>query len=560
MLAAAMFLAFVAGIIVPAVCLARRIAPLPVAAMLVIFAFVPWFFLRKAIGMPLIVDVVTAVALLISERRRLRRLAGERPAPLVFLIPILFAVVWLGWHVTLGNEVRFYGLFAIDFGNLVSVVSTLRASPMLPLASLDGAGPLHYHWLYFTIPAALADFAGGSMSNATALALTNLLVAILLVQTVRSIAPDWRAAAIVLFAPFSTYFYQAAAARLALGPLELPTRNHLLLSPLNSMLVFGNNSIALVLAIVALTQLERWNRDGRWRDLVFGCLALAAIVGYSATLVFPVVLALVLWIGRIRRPLIAFSAAASIGACAIGMFYALHVLGGESMRPAFAFDNGAYLKMLVFGAVPLWGIALLSARRELTLFHVLAASCVVIPSILYVAGSATGAVDFSMKTASLFAIAFAPLLHVRRNMLILLLVILGSIQSAVYVLQFPFYRLRHTTTNGVAIPRDYASSLAWIREHTPRNALVVDPHEGANDDEVFTLFLAERRIWLPTAYTPPDPRRSELWRAFATGDARAGEAIAREAHVLVAPIAVASPSWREVHREGAWWICRSTLH
>ena len=559
MLAAAMFLGFVAGILVPALLLARRIAPLPVAAMLVILAFVPWFFLRKAIGVPLAVDLATVAALWIAERRRPRRLTGERPAPPLFAIPILFTLVFLGWHVTTGNEVRFYGLFAIDFGNLVSIVSTLRASPMLPLSLLDGAGPLHYHWLYFTIPAALADFCGGSMPNAQALALTNLLAALLLVETVRSIAPGARAAAIVLFAPFSTYFYQAAAARLTLGPFELPSRNHLLLSPLNSMLVFGNNTVALVLAIVALGQLERWNRDGRMRELVFGCIALAAIIGYSVTLVFPLMLAFLLWLPRVRRPLVAFSVAAVIGACAVAIFYLLGVLGGDEAHIAFTLDNGAYLKMLLFGAVPLWGVALLAARRELTIFHVLAASCVVVPTMLYIAGSPTGAVDFSMKTASLFAVAFAPLLvaaNLRgwRAWAAGFLVLIGVIQSAAYVLQFPYYRVRHVTTNGVAIPRDYANALEWVRSHTPRNALVVDPHEVSNRNEDFTSILGERRLWLPTAYTSPNARRTELWRASA------GAAIAREADVLVAPLGLSWPEWREVHREGEWRIYRSTLH
>jgi len=550
----------------------------------VILAFVPWFFLRKAVGLPVVVDLV-AVAILIFVLWRTgtsgpRVLGSSGPPPsrgpedpryLFSGVAIAFALVWLGWHVPLGNEVRFYGLFGIDFGNLVSVISTLRASPMLPLSYLDGAGPFRYHWLYFTIPATLADFFGGSMPNATALLLTNLLVAILLVQSVRAIAPDMRAVAIVLFAPLSTYFYQFAAARLPLGPLELPTRNHLLLSPLNSMIVFGNNSAALVLSIVVLLELERWNRDGRIRDLILGCIALAAIPGYSITLVFPLLLALLLWmlLGRVRKPFLALAVAAVIGGVAGAIFYALGVIGGESTRHlAVAFDRGAFLKMIVFGMLPLWGIALLARRRELTIFHVLIASCIAVPTMLYLAGSPTGNVDFSMKIASLLAIAFAPLLILSqlagwRVWAAVALVVLGVTQSAVYVLQFPYYRARRITTNGVAIPRDYAKALAWVRDHTPRTALVVDPHEVANRDEVFTLILAERRIWLPTAYTstfligvppPAMDRRTALWRSSDV------DAIAREADILLTPDALSSPSWRAVHREGAWMVYRSTLH
>ncbi len=281
--AAAMFVAFAACIVVPVVFLAR--------SPIVILAVVPWFFLRKAIGMPLLVDVATAAALIACAFRWGARPRVRMPAVTFVVVPLLFALVWLGWNVPVGNEIREYGLFGIDFGNLVAVVSTIRASPMLPLSYVAGTGPLSYHWLYFTSPAALADFGGGSMPNANALVLANLLMAMLLVQAVASIASNKVAAAIVLFAPFTTYFYQAIAARIALGPLALPTRNHLLLSPLNGMITFGNNSVAIVLAIVALVQLERWNHDGRLHDLVAGCVALAAIIGYSITLVFPLALA-----------------------------------------------------------------------------------------------------------------------------------------------------------------------------------------------------------------------------------------------------------------------------
>jgi hypothetical protein len=576
--AAAMFLAFVAGIVIPAVALARRAAPLPLAAAIVIVAAVPWFFLRKAVGMPLVVDAATAAVLMFFAWRTRALPAGDSSPstrlgmtlmPLVTFgfVPIVFSLVWLGWNVPAGNELREYGLFGIDFGNLVSVVTSLRASPMLPLSYVDGAGALSYHWLYFTIPAALADFGGGSMPNANALILANLLVALLLVEAVRSIATDWRAAAIVLFAPLTTYFYQVLSARLPLGPLALPTRNHLLLSPLNSMIVFGNNSVALVLAIVALTQLERWNRDGRVRDLVAGCIALAAIIGYSITLLFPLALALVVWtlFGRVRRPLVALPLAAAAGALAAAIFLALHIVGGGGTRHlALAFDRGQFLRMVILGMVPLWFLA---RRRELTIFHVVIASCIAVPSMLYIAGSPTGASDFSMKIASLLAISFAPLIVIPtgwRALVAALVVAAGVIQSAAYVLQFPFYRLRHVTTNGVGLPRDYAGALAWIRENTPASAIVIDPHELNNREEIFTLILGERRVWLPTAYAkeflingvpPAVAQRERLWHAFPAS----AEAMAREADVLLVPFAISSPAWRPVHREGAWIVYRSAL-
>lgn len=555
--AAAMFLAFVAFIVVPA----AMIAPLPLA----IVAAVPWFFLRKAIGMPLLVDAVTAALLIAFAWRRRAVPRVKLPIITFVVIPLLFALFWLGWNVTVGNEVREYGLFAADFGNLVSVVSALRDSPMLPLSYVAGGGPLSYHWLYFTVPAWLAGFGGGSMPNANALILTNLLIALLLVQAVRAIARDNVAAAVVLFAPFTTYFYLTISSRIALGPLAQPVRNHLLLSPLNSMFAFGNNSVALVLAIAALAALERWNRDGRIPDLIAGCAALAAIAGYSITLVFPLAAALVVWtlLGRVRRPALALGIAAVVGAAALTILAAVHLIGGDTSRHlAVAFDRGQFLRMVIFGIAPLWGLALLARRRELTIFHVVIAACIAVPTMLYVAGGPDASSDFSMKIASLLAISFAPLLAVPRSFLAALLVTAGLTQSAAYVLQFPYYRVRHVTTNGVAVPRDYANALSWIRDHTPLSAIVVDPHEINNRDEIFTLFLAERRVWLPTTYAkvvlinklPPSVSdRERLWREFPAS----AEAIARDADVLLVPFAFSSPAWRPVHREGAWTVFSS---
>jgi hypothetical protein len=571
--ALAMFAAFVVLLVVPALALTRRIAPMPVAALIVVVAFVPWFFARKASGMPLIVDLVTAAILIATAiaTRSLKMPSLKMPVVTFVFVPLLFAIVWLGWNAPNGNEVRDYGLFAVDFGNLASVVSTLRASPGLPLSYVAGMGPLSYHWLYFTIPASLADAFDGAMPNGNALVLANLLAAILLVQTVATFAGERRAALLVLFAPFTSYFYQAVAARVALGPLALPTRNHLLLSPLNSMRTFGNNTIALVLIVTALLQLERWNHDGRLRDALFGSVAMALVIGYSVTLVFPLIAAVALWAvsGRIRRPLVVIPLAALTGFLIVALFFALGILTrGGARHIAVAFDHGQFFRMVAFGLVPLWGVALLAWRRMLTIEHILIACCVAVPSLLYIAGSPTGASDFSMKTASLIAIAFAPLLVFdgltrRRVMMAIALAVLGIVQTSAYVLQFPYYRLTHSSSNGVGLPRDYAEALTWIRDHTPRAAIVVDPHELPDENQIFTLILAERRVWLPARYTganlPPElAARVAAWNAFAAGDKAAGRRIAAEADYLIVRGAIVSTDWREVRR-GTWSVFQSAI-
>jgi hypothetical protein len=579
--------AFVALLWLPAIALLHRLFRDVVhAAAAAVLLAVPWYFLRKLAAHPLPFDAAScALATLAATRTGATRelLAAARPTLsrarwLLALQPLVAALAWLGWNAPAGNEVREYGLFAIDFGNLVSVVSTLRASPMLPLSFVDGGGPLSYHWLYFTLPATLADFLGASMPNSTALWLANLLLAWLLIYAVTTVASA-RAAVLMLFAPYATYFYQAVAARIPLGPLALPARNHLLLSPLNSMLVFGNNTFALVLALVVLVSLERWNRDGRLRDAVIVSVALAAVIGYSVTLLFPLLLALGILTmrGRVRRPLIALPLAATTGVIALLLFRALNVLtSGGSRQIAVGFDRGAFLKMLAFGLVPLWGLLVLGwRRRSFPPFAVLAISCVLVPSFLYINGGPTGATDFSMKTASLLALSLAPLLaevtlpERWRVVAASLLVALGVVQTAAYVLQFPYYRARQSHANGVALPRDYFQALQWLRDGTPRTAVVVDPASTTARDELFPIMLAERRVWLPTPYTnsvliaAPPPTlaaRTETWRAAAAGDVPALTRVAREADYLVTAAPVAAPSWQALHREGAFTIYRSTLH
>jgi hypothetical protein len=607
-LAAAVFLVFVAAFLLPATLLASRLPHirsmpadlrLVAAAAVVVVLIVPWFFARRVLPFaPAIADVALCVVLTGAAARygRLRETFEElRPAMqrsrllTLLVLPILFAVTWLGYAARSGNEVLFHGLFAIDFGNLVSVIGMLRASPQLPLAAVTNSGPLNYHWLYFTLPAMLADFCGVGMPAFSALILVNLLMAALLIHALATVISrfhdgDWRATtltvAVTLFAPFSLYYYQIAAARLPLGWLAMPTRNHLILSPLNSMIVFGNNTFALVLVLLMAMELERWKSERRIADVLLGTAALSMVTGYSVTLLFPLVAALLLWLvmGRIARPVIVLACAIVTGGAAVAMFFAIHVLGsGGARHVAFAFDNGQYLRIVILGMLPLWGLLLIAGRRPLSFFHVLIGTSIVVPSFLYVAGSPTGQIDFSMKSGSLIAIAFAPLVLIaierwlrgtlRRWQVIAatLLIALGVIQTLAYVLQFPYYRLTGSRSRGIVLSRDYYDALVWLRDHTPQRSIVVDPGGLTMHDELPTLWIAQRRVWLPTpntdAYAGSSiPRRLALWAAFERDPASAAAAgqIAGEADYLVVPREVRSPFWTPVDREGSWVIYRST--
>jgi hypothetical protein len=609
--AALVFILFVTFFLLPAFAIAAR-APhlrsmppglrLTASGVVVVLFAVPWFFARKATGMPLITDVVASIALTLIAARFTspRSLLEElRPAlrrlvdPVLIVLPLLFALVWLGFEVRVGSEVRYYGLLAVDFGNLASVVTTLRVSPFLPLSYIAGASGFSYHWLYFTVPATLSDFLGARIPSANALILTNLLMAALLYQTIDMVA-HWfdeddggrgrqalLVAAVVVFAPFTTYFYQVAGTRFPLGWFALPTRNHLLLSPLNSMVTFGNNTVALVLALFVVVELERWNRDAKLGDALLGVTALALAIGYSVTLVFSLGIALVVWtlLGRVRRPAVALGLALLVGACVAGIFFAIGLLTtGGSRHVAVGFDHGQFFRMVLFGLAPLWAaIVLAGGRTRLSIFHILIVSSIAVPSMLYTTGSSGAGIDFSMKTGSLVAIAFTPLLVPAFRRLFangvprwrawaaVFVIALGVVQTAAFVLQFPWYRARQSTGHPYSVPTGYHDALIWVRDNTPAQAIVVDPQYLTMPDLLYTIMIGERRVWLPTAYTNMAAiagshveDRVSIWNAFAAGDAAAGRRIAAEADYLVVPGSIASSYWREVRR-GSWSVFESTV-
>jgi hypothetical protein len=611
--AALVFLVFLAAFLLPACALVMRLPPLRVmppdlrltaAGVLVVMLAVPWFFVRKLLPFaPAITDVVTC-AILIGAAAKFAavRATIEELGPalkrsrfvVLIVLPLLFAITWLGYAVRAGKDVLFHGLFAIDFGNLVTVVATLRASPLLPLASVSDGGYVNYHWLYFTLPATLADFCGASIPAFNALILCNLLMASLLVQALVTViatyCPESRqrtaqlAMAVTLFASFTVYYYQAVAARLSLGWLAMPTRNHLLLSPVNSMIVFGNNTFALVLVLFTAMQVERWNRERRIADLILGTAALSMVIGYSVTLLFPLVAAMLLWLalGKIERPLVVLAWAVISGGAAVAMFFALRVLSsGGTRHAAVAFDRGQFLRLVILGMLPLWGLIVMAGRKALTFFHVLIVTSIAVPSFLYVAGSNTGQIDFSMKVGSLIAVAFAPLIAPTierwlsgtlprwQTILASALVLLGVVQTLVYVLQFPYYRMTGSRSRSLPIPGDYYDALLWLRDHTPPRSIVVDAASLTMAEELPTLWIAERRVWLPTPNTEPYlvpaigssvPRRAALWDAFLRDPANGAVAsqIAGESDYLVVPRQVQSPFWIPVSRSGTWMIYRSS--
>ena len=116
-LAACLFIAFTTFFLLPAVVIAAR-APLlrtmppelriACAAVIVVLLAVPWYFARKALGGVLFVDVASLLVLTFSALKFAspRALLDElHPAlrqlviPVLVVLPIIFALVWLGFEV-----------------------------------------------------------------------------------------------------------------------------------------------------------------------------------------------------------------------------------------------------------------------------------------------------------------------------------------------------------------------------------------------------------------------------------------------------------------------------
>jgi hypothetical protein len=611
---ATVFVVFVAAFLLPACALVMRFSCLRMmppdlrliaGSVLVVALCAPWFFARKLLPFsPAIADIAVcailtgaaakfgAVKATIEELRP----AWKRSRFIVLIVlPVVFALAWLGYAAPEGREVRFDGLFAVDLGFLTSVVATLRASPVLPLAPVVNGGFLHYHWLYLTLPGTLVDFCGAAIPASNALILVNVLAAARLVHALATVVcvhnpqGDPRsvrvAVAVVLFAPFTIYYYQIIAARFSLGWLAMPTRNHLLLSPANSMIVFGNNTFALVLVLFAAMQMERWNRERRMIDVVLGTAAVSLVIGYSATLLFPLVAALLLWLamGRIARPMAVLAWAVAMGSAAVAMFLLMRLMVFDGSRHvAYAFDSGQFMRIVILGLMPLWVLLLLDGRKLLSFFHVLIVAAIAVPSFLYIAGNATGNIDFSMKTGSLLAVSFAPLIASAIEKLIngtlrrweaiaaVTVIALGAVQTSAYILQFPYYRLMGSRPEALALSADYYHALVWLREHTPRQSIVVEPGGLTIPVELPSLWIAERRAWLPTPYVEPYlnpdpgssiPSRTALWTSFLRdpGNDAVGRAIAAEADYLLVSRQLQSPFWTPVSRSGSWMIYRSVL-
>ena len=547
------WLLLVLGILLPAASLltnlkiVKDVPPelrIPCAIVWVLLCATPWYYARRFIPLPpAVIDVALALlltgwALISGSYRALwRGLATpifQSTAAYIFVcIPILFCLCWAGFGVKSATEVRYYGLFPVDFGNLASVVSSIKASPGLPLLGVDGAGPMIYHWYYFALPAWLSDAFGFAMPNSAALILCNYITACLLFVSLAgairrylpaSTAPAFTAAAAALavFASFVARFTDALLSAIHLHGDAGDLRNLLLLPPVNSMAVFGNNTLALAMILLVLGLIEQWNRVPRFYIWAMASLLMVAVLGYSATLFFPLALTVGCWVllGRVKRPVVASIISVVIGLIGYAILSHTQILGQGARNLAAAFDYGRFIKNTILALTPLIFLALVSLTRvrKFSLEWLFIGFCILIPSFLYISGTSTGGMDFSMKTGSLLAVLLA--LPASVGLLALVqsgrswkalkvpaaaLVVLGMINTLGYAGQFAYYRLSHKYDRALAMPADYDEALNFIRLNTPRDSILIDTlslghTESSNNLVAATMLVAQRRTYLPTQY------------------------------------------------------------
>lgn len=593
--AAAAFLAFVPGIFVPACAVLARCSPvasLPsaeraiIAPLLVILVAMPWFYLRRLVEWPPLADLAAAtIAWTLVRRLRAFRpwcedvreaMAGMSLALPFFCLPLLFAFTWAGFAVERGDGTAFYGLYPVDFCNLTSVVSLIPIGDGLPPSAIVGQEEMHYHWPYFAFPALLAAFAGDSMRTSSALVLCNALVSLLLMLAIAQLArlatTEYRhrftvsaTVVAVVFAPLAVYAHQMIARSLHAPWVSTDGRNHNLLSVVNSMTVFGNNTIALLVIVSVVWLVSHWNESPRVDRGMLLCLLLALLPAYSATLAIPVVLALACWflLGRVRRPIFAAAIALPVAVAGLLLLREIHVLGG-SQRMLPGFDGGRFVMTFGLSSAPLWVTGLLGDRRAARLdpWLLLIAAGFAFPTFALTTGAGTFPSDLSMKTATLMVVAMTPM--VARGMDVLLrgpivgtwrpavaatLLLLGVANTVVYAGQFAATRVLGRGSKVEVIPRGYDFILDTLRTSSERSEVVLDAAGVDMPSTLWPVSRAERRVLLPSdSQLTADPAlasslrdridRFREWRAGGYVEGTLSDGFAAQADYLIIPAGI----------------------
>ena len=525
---------------------------------------VPIYLLRKLADNPQVFDLVIILLSLVALFRTSRQgfgdwrrswsfATGKEYLYIVSALLLMFNLVWLGYEVHVEDKVRFYGLFTVDFGNLVSVVSLLRIGDFLPQVDTSIAEQLYYHWFYFVFPAFFSEFLGWQVDSSTALIISNFLVAaffaVLMIGFVeqnqngrRSSLAIVTAVAIVIFAPTVVYFYQKAVEYFGVDWFSLGLRNHLLLSPINSLINFGNNIVAIAFILMAATIENGRERVRDGKSFVLTVLFMTFVIPYSITLFLSAALGFGFWflykrdvyLPLLKIPFFYISVCLSVSLMAI--YYMVGILGNTPYKLVVSFDDFQFVQN-VFFSLPITIIFVgfyFYKQNKPNIFIFLFLAALLVPSLLYVGGSQTGSADFSMKTGTLIPLVLAPLAaytvfevfyrpNVKVRMLLVVLIIFGIINTAAYTLQFLVYRIKTGSGQYYALSKGYFESLSYIRTISEKGSIILDPIALNRSDINTTLWLGQRRSYLAPKKrsmmnSPELLRRNGLWSDYYASD------------------------------------------
>jgi len=452
---------------------------------------------------------------------------------LLIVLSLLFILPRLGNEVRTGDEVRYYGLFFVDFGNLRSVVNILNASPGPPEIHVIGSGPLAYHWFFFAIPAWISSFFGTRLEACGTLNLATYLSAVLFFKCCsytsarvleasnisKNVWCTW-GAGIGIVGLSTSYFYRTIIELFHLEWFIQGTRNHLLLHLPNSVNVFGNNTYALSLCLMSAVTLIAWNSSGKKVYLITASTLVALIPAYSVTLCMGIALGLTLAcvLGIIRNRWFTLVAFGVIGAAAMWTFTALGMFSGRSESPKFLFDNGRFFLNVIFSNLPAAlavGMIFFSVKDTISkLLLCIILGTFLIPTLMVLQNAGhPGESVLSMKTASLITALCVPLtakfiaklwLDGKKLNFIKLtttcLLLIGIINTSAYAFSGMIARFKDSPARAV-IGASHFDALHFIRENTVPTAIILDPIELKEHNGEPAVLVGARRVLLANEYS-----------------------------------------------------------
>ena len=583
-----------------------------VAAIVVIFLMAPVYILRKQIGSwqgPFDLTLTALLWSLVFVRHGWRdvlpaiREMVPPPARLWVLLafPLLAVLTWSGFAVRQDGVIKFFGVHFVDSGNLAAITNLVRVSPGLPLWSFGDARPLSYHWLFFVFPAWASEFGFSRIETWRSLALANLAAAGILylsvalaahrVLSATRVPRQWVAhtAGIAMLCGSTLYAYQSFGTKLGITWLGTGTRNHLLLQMPLSLAVFGNNTVALAIALVVVELLASWNETGEWPYLLVAAGLVPLIAGYSVTLLFAVALAIGVGaiLGHWARPALLLGVFVLMGALGIGALSAANLFShSQASGIRTVFDGGQFARNILFGFLPSTGALIFALWRTRAWGRdplvLLSLSAILVPTFLVTTGTSTAAVDMSMKNASLFLAGSAPLLAAtmvwavegRRESRAVLAVVgtvllAGALNSGAFALRNPLSRLGLLKGAHHGMGVDHYDALRFISQSTPPDSILIDGISVDFDVANPALMIGGRRVLVGAAHertermmTPTDRRHLASWESWRRGgflDDRPGGELARNSDILLVDGEVVSQYWERVRSFGSVRVYRSNV-